>query len=118
MSKMQMTRHKREQQADALKAESPLEPSFVESRALKALSQLKQQPAEEEVDEQAAADDEEIHKSLLEEEEDRSLPPRQILFPSNYGRLAKWFYNLLFLLFIGLLVALLFWGRHTTMEGY
>ncbi|MCY7487334.1 hypothetical protein [Paenibacillus alvei] len=53
-----------------------------------------------------------------EELDDRSLPSRKKLFPSSYVRLTKWFYNILFLLFVGLLIGLLLWGRHKLgLEG-
>ncbi|MCY9517259.1 hypothetical protein [Paenibacillus apiarius] len=54
----------------------------------------------------------------IAEDEDRSLPSRKELYPSDYAKLTNWFYNILFLLFIGLLVGLLLWGRHKmALEG-
>ena len=54
----------------------------------------------------------------IDEDEDRSLPSRKELYPSDYAKLTNWFYNVLFLLFIGLLVGLLLWGRHKmALEG-
>lgn len=53
-----------------------------------------------------------------EEDEDRYLPSRKELYPSNYAKITQWFYNILFLLFIGLLIALFLWGRHKmALEG-
>ena len=52
-----------------------------------------------------------------EEDDDRYLPPRKELYPSNYAKLTQWFYNILFLLFIGLLIALFLWGRHKMALG-
>lgn len=56
-----------------------------------------------------------VHEEDLD---DRSLPSRKQLFPSSYVKLTKWFYNILFILFVGLLIGLLFWGRHKLgLEG-
>ncbi|GAC41890.1 hypothetical protein [Paenibacillus popilliae] len=66
-------------------------------------------------------DEREDHAGALldaEEDEDRYLPSRKELYPSNYAKITRWFYNILFLLFIGLLIALFLWGRHKmAMEG-
>lgn len=66
-------------------------------------------------------DEPEEHAGALldeEEDEDRYLPSRKELYPSNYAKITQWFYNILFLLFIGLLIALFLWGRHKmALEG-
>jgi len=53
-------------------------------------------------------------KSVMEDENSGSakLPPRSKKFPSSKHKIAKWYYNLLFFLFV-CLVAFLFWyGNH------
>ncbi|MGZ9586878.1 hypothetical protein [Paenibacillus marinisediminis] len=92
--------------------------TFSNSPALAALQQLKQPQRSQEEAADVDAMNSELEPQQVKEEEDRTLPPRRALFPSNYGKLTKWFYNILFLLFFGLLVFLLFWGNHVmTTEG-
>lgn len=89
--------------------------SFDKSRALAALQQLKE-PQHVQQEEQESP---ELHEQQVQmlEDEDRSLPSRTVLFPSNYGKLTKWFYNLLFILFFALFILLLVWGRQMVAEG-
>ncbi|UHA72937.1 hypothetical protein [Paenibacillus sp. 481] len=96
-----------------------------QSKALAALRSLKQSESlTEEIDPPEHMHNENMEsdpsswKQLEIKDEDRTLPPRQQLHPSNYEKLTKWFYNLLILLFVGLLIGLLMWGRHLmTAEG-
>lgn len=41
-----------------------------------------------------------------------ALPPRRKKFPSSRHKIARWYYNLLFVLFVGL-IAFLFWFGNT-----
>ncbi|MBD8497657.1 hypothetical protein [Paenibacillus arenosi] len=89
------------------------------SQALKALKLLKKSDIEVQVEEtkEQSLPTEALHELITaREEEDRTLPPRSALYPSSSGRLSKWFYNILFILFVVLLVALLIWGRQI-VEG-
>jgi hypothetical protein len=47
---------------------------------------------------------------LDSELEDSTLPPRREIFPSKKPRLTRIFYNILFILFIALVVGLTLWG--------
>ncbi|MCU6710044.1 hypothetical protein M6D81_15210 [Paenibacillus sp. J5C_2022] len=49
-----------------------------------------------------------IVREGLQSPEDEALPPRRKKFPSSANKWSKWYYNLLFVLFVGL-VAFLFW---------
>lgn len=89
------------------------EVEFQRSPALAALNELKKPQEEQDNEEQT----EQSEQPFVMEELDRTLPPRSILFPSNYGKLTKIFYNVLVILFIGLFVSLLLWGRHMMTEG-
>ncbi|MCR8842998.1 hypothetical protein NQ117_04835 [Paenibacillus sp. SC116] len=90
------------------------------SQALKALKLLKKSNTEHVHVEETTHEglpSEAMHELIAaREEEDRTLPPRSALYPSSSGRLSKWFYNILFFLFVALLVALLIWGRQI-VEG-
>lgn len=50
-------------------------------------------------------------KKIIKQGEN-SFPSRKETFPSNYVKLTKWFYNILFLLFVSLSTGLLLWGRY------
>lgn len=52
--------------------------------------------------------DTDVSHSLGETGEETKLPPRRKKYPSSLHNLNKWYYNLLFILFLGL-VAFLFW---------
>lgn len=41
----------------------------------------------------------------------QKLPPRRVKFPSSIHKVTKWYYNLLFILFVGLVVALFWYGN-------
>lgn len=90
------------------------EEEFLRSPAIAALNELKKPHEEQDKEEQPEQQEE---QQLIVEELDRTLPPRSILFPSNYAKLTKIFYNVLFFLFVALFVALLLWGRHIMTEG-
>jgi len=46
------------------------------------------------------------------------LPPRSLLHPSQYGRLTRWFYRFLVVLFTVLVAGLIWWGyRNFGQEG-
>lgn len=47
-----------------------------------------------------------------EDEAPLNLPPRRKKFPSSIQKVNKWYYNILFVLFVGL-VAFLFWYGNT-----
>lgn len=49
-----------------------------------------------------------LHDMKGEEGDSSKLPPRRKKFPSSLHKVNKWYYNLLFILFLGL-VAFLFW---------
>ena len=91
-------------------AQQTLDFSFKNSRALAALQQLKEPVNDQQANEDA--DSEEDEQLRVELDEDRTLPSRKLLFPSNYARWTKWFYNILCILFFGLFICLLIWGNH------
>lgn len=92
------------------------EQEFSRSRALAALNKLKK-PQEVEVN--AEQEEQKAEQQIVNEDElDRTLPPRRVLFPSNYAKLTKIFYHVLVFLFFCLLIALLLWGRHIMTEGF
>ncbi|OUS77402.1 hypothetical protein B1748_06255 [Paenibacillus sp. MY03] len=45
------------------------------------------------------------------EEGGAKLPPRRKKFPSSLHKLNKWYYNLLFVLFLGLVIFLFWYGN-------
>lgn len=49
--------------------------------------------------------------SPASEEKTPELPPRRKKFPSSAQKVSKWFYNLLFVLFVGLVVFLFWYGK-------
>ncbi|BBH21030.1 hypothetical protein Back11_23750 [Paenibacillus baekrokdamisoli] len=49
---------------------------------------------------------------MLHEHPEDGLPARRHIHPSNKQQMTKWFYRLLFVLFISLLIGLLLWGRN------
>ncbi|MFD0586870.1 hypothetical protein ACFQZE_02555 [Paenibacillus sp. GCM10027627] len=49
--------------------------------------------------------------SLTEEGETNQLPPRRKKFPSSLNKVHKWYYNLLFILFVCLVVFLFWYGN-------
>lgn len=46
--------------------------------------------------------------------EGSTIPPRRIKHPSSNYKLTKWYYNLLFLLFLSLVVGLFWYGNKFT----
>jgi len=50
------------------------------------------------------------------EETTGSLPPRRTKHPSERGRWLRAFYLTLVLMFVGLTVGLMLWGRHTAIS--
>ena len=96
-------------------AQQTLDYTFKNSRALAALQQLKEPVNDQQAQDEAESEEDQLRMEL---NEDRTLPSRKLLFPSNYARLTKWFYNILFILFFGLFVCLLIWGHHlVSTEG-
>jgi len=47
----------------------------------------------------------------MNKNEAAKLPPRRKKFPSSGQKAAKWFYNLLFVIFVGLVVFLFWYGN-------
>ncbi|SYX84707.1 hypothetical protein [Paenibacillus alvei] len=98
-------------------------PALDALRSLRENSSKKDTHREQQDSNHAISDEQLLHlaeniSTSDEDMDDRSLPSRKKLFPSSYVRLTKWFYNFLFLLFVGLLIGLLFWGRHKLgLEG-
>ncbi len=48
---------------------------------------------------------------LQQQEDTQNLPPRSERFPSSRNTLARWYYNLLFVLFAALVVFLFWYGK-------
>jgi hypothetical protein len=66
-------------------------------------------------DESAAALEAEWGLELGEQAE--PLPPRRSTHPSNKQQMTTWFNRLLIVLFVMLLIGLLLWGRHFSLEA-
>lgn len=85
-------------------------------QALKSLKESREQKFKElELERQIIEMEQELERQRLLEEKgaaESELPSRKELFPSNYAQITKWFYNLLFIIFLAVLVSLLLWGRH------
>ncbi|MBD2869623.1 hypothetical protein [Paenibacillus arenilitoris] len=50
------------------------------------------------------------HDQGTESQAGESLPPRRLKFPSSAQKVTKWYYNLLFLLFVCLVSGLFWYG--------
>ncbi|WP_195571043.1 hypothetical protein [Paenibacillus sp. 1001270B_150601_E10] len=120
MSKSQWTSYYQTKEQDNFVKRTASSSDEVQSPALEALRSLKESREKKfkeiELEQQIIEMERELERQrLLEEgkvEEEDELPSRKELFPSNYAQITKWFYNLIFIGFLAVLVALLLWGRH------
>ena len=121
MSKSQWTNYDKMDTQSRSRMTRPQAVNDVKSPALEALRSLKesreQKFKEIELEQQIVAMEQELERQRIIEEgvstiDSDELPSRKELFPSNSSQITKWFYNLIFLIFLAVLISLLLWGRH------
>jgi DNA-binding SARP family transcriptional activator len=122
MSKSQWTNYDQMDTQSRSRMTRPSAVNEAKSPALEALRSLKesreQKFKELELEQQIVAMEQELERQRIMEEglsvtdKDDELPSRKELFPSNSSQITKWFYNLIFLIFLAVLISLLLWGRH------
>lgn len=90
------------------------ETSKVWSKYREAKKQALAQEREQEQEEKLSL--EELEKAIAETAAssgipETGMPPRSVVHPSQYKQLTQWFYRILLILFAGLVVGLVWWGR-------